>query len=40
MAVLNELMTLADGKKIPALGMGFWQVPKSEAERVTIEGLE
>ena len=40
MAVLNERMTLADGKTIPALGMGFWQVPKSEAERVTVEGLE
>ena len=40
MSVMEEKLTLADGKQIPALGLGFWQVKKEVAERVAAEGLE
>ena len=31
---------LADGRYIPSLGLGFWQVAPEEAERVVREGYE
>ena len=32
--------TMADGRYIPSLGLGFWQVSKEDAARVVKEGYE
>lgn len=39
MSVLKERFRLNDGRFIPSLGIGFWQVPTEDAARVVQEGF-
>ena len=40
MKVIEEKWVLNDARKIPAMGVGFWQIKKGDAKRVVLEALE
>lgn len=40
MKILDEDLTLYDGARIPRLGFGTWQIPRSEAYRAVSTALE
>lgn len=40
MKIIQEKWWLNDGNQIPAIGVGFWQVAKTDAKRVVEEALD
>ncbi len=40
MKTIETVWNLRNGRTIPSLGLGFWQVPREDAKRVVLEGFE
>lgn len=40
MKTLETVWNLGNGRAIPSLGLGFWQVSREDAERVVLDGFE